>query len=70
MGLGTAANVAESGGSLRVSHDYRGGLSPAPNVVYAKSWGALPYFGNWDPEKPIRDALSGTSSWTRKPRWR
>jgi N-acetylornithine carbamoyltransferase len=47
-------NVAESGGSLTVSHDidsaYRGA-----DVVYAKSWGALPYFGNWAPEKPIRD---------------
>ena len=26
------------------------------DVVYAKSWGALPYFGRWDDEKPIRDA--------------
>ena len=47
-------NVRESGGSLRVSHDidaaYRGA-----DVVYAKSWGALPYFGNWAEEKPIRD---------------
>jgi N-acetylornithine carbamoyltransferase len=47
-------NVAESGGSFRISHDieeaYRGA-----DVVYAKSWGALPYFGNWEPEKPIRD---------------
>jgi N-acetylornithine carbamoyltransferase len=47
-------NVAESGGSLRVSHDidsaYRGA-----DVVYAKSWGALPYFGAWQNEKPIRD---------------
>ena len=25
------------------------------DVVYAKSWGALPFFGNWEPEKPIRD---------------
>ena len=24
-------------------------------MVYAKSWGALPFFGNWEPEKPIRD---------------
>jgi len=24
--------------------------------VYAKSWGALPYFGRWDAEKPLRDA--------------
>ena len=47
-------NVAESGGSFQVSHDidsaYRGA-----DVVYAKSWGALPFFGNWEPEKPIRD---------------
>ncbi|HEX7113106.1 MAG TPA: acetylornithine carbamoyltransferase, partial [Mizugakiibacter sp.] len=26
------------------------------HVVYAKSWGALPYFGRWEQEKPIRDA--------------
>jgi len=48
-------NVAGNGGSLTVSHDpdsaYRGA-----NVVYAKSWGALPYFGRWADEKPIRDA--------------
>jgi N-acetylornithine carbamoyltransferase len=48
-------NVAENGGSFTISHDidnsYRGA-----DVVYAKSWGALPYFGRWDAEKPIRDA--------------
>ncbi|MBX3700855.1 MAG: N-acetylornithine carbamoyltransferase [Dokdonella sp.] len=48
-------NVAENGGSLTLSHDpqeaYRGA-----HVVYAKSWGALPYFGRWADEKPIRDA--------------
>jgi N-acetylornithine carbamoyltransferase len=48
-------NAAENGGSLRICHDpqeaYRGA-----HVVYAKSWGALPYFGRWDEEKPIRDA--------------
>ena len=26
------------------------------DVVYAKSWGALPFFGRWENEKPIRDA--------------
>ena len=50
-----AQNVAESGGSLAISHDpqqaYRGA-----DVVYAKSWGAIPYFGRWEREKPIRDA--------------
>ena len=49
-----AQNAAENGGSLRVSHDveqsYRGA-----HVVYAKSWGALPYFGRWEQEKPVRD---------------
>jgi N-acetylornithine carbamoyltransferase len=49
-----AANVAENGGSLTVSHDIASAYSGA-DVVYAKSWGALPYFGNWDLEKPIRD---------------
>ena len=47
-------NAAENGGSLRVSHDiadaYRGA-----QAVYAKSWGALPYFGRWEQEKPIRE---------------
>ena len=47
-------NVAESGGSFTVSHDIESAYSGA-DVVYAKSWGALPYFGNWGPEKPIRD---------------
>src|SRR5690606_172841 len=46
-------NVAESGGSLAVSHDIDSAYAGA-DVVYAKSWGALPYFGNWAPEKPIR----------------
>jgi len=47
-------NVAESGGSFRVSHDVADAYSGA-NVVYAKSWGALPYFGRWEEEKPIRE---------------
>ncbi len=47
-------NVSESGGSLTVSHDIESAYAGA-DVVYAKSWGALPYFGNWGPEKPIRD---------------
>jgi N-acetylornithine carbamoyltransferase len=47
-------NVAENGGSLTITHDvddaYRGA-----EVVYAKSWGAIPYFGRWADEKLIRD---------------
>lgn len=49
-----AQNVAESGGSLAISHDIDSAYRDA-DVVYAKSWGALPYFGNWEQEKPIRD---------------
>jgi N-acetylornithine carbamoyltransferase len=41
---------------LTITHDieeaYRGA-----DVVYCKSWGALPFFGNWEPEKKIRDGF-------------
>jgi N-acetylornithine carbamoyltransferase len=47
-------NAAESGGSLTVSHDIDSAYDGA-DVVYAKSWGALPFFGQWHDEKPIRD---------------
>jgi len=47
-------NVVESGGSLQVSHTIEQAYQGA-NVVYAKSWGALPFFGNWEAEKAIRD---------------
>jgi N-acetylornithine carbamoyltransferase len=49
-----AQNVAESGGSLQVSHDIESAYAGA-DVVYAKSWGALPYFGRWEQEKPMRE---------------
>lgn len=54
--MNAAATYAkENGRSLSVSHDvdeaYRGA-----DVVYAKSWGAIPYFGRWEEEKPIREA--------------
>ncbi|MEF2147042.1 N-acetylornithine carbamoyltransferase [Luteimonas sp. FXH3W] len=49
-----AQNVAEHGGSLQVSHDIDSAYAGA-DIVYAKSWGALPYFGNWGPELPIRE---------------
>jgi N-acetylornithine carbamoyltransferase len=48
-------NAAENGGSLQVSHDIEAAYRGA-QVVYAKSWGALPYFGRWEQEKPIREA--------------
>jgi len=47
-------NVVESGGSLQVSHTIEQAYQGA-NVVYAKSWGALPFFGNWEAEKAVRD---------------
>jgi N-acetylornithine carbamoyltransferase len=48
-------NAEQNGGSLTVSHDVEASYRGA-DVVYAKSWGALPFFGRWDEEKPIRDA--------------
>jgi N-acetylornithine carbamoyltransferase len=50
-----AKNSAEAGGSFRMSHDIEDAYNGA-HVVYAKSWGAIPYFGRWEAEKPIRDA--------------
>lgn len=41
-------NNAASGGRLRVTHEFEDGYAGA-DVVYATSWGALPYYGN--PEK-------------------
>ncbi len=48
------SNAGESGGSLQISHDITSAYAGA-DVVYAKSWGALPYFGNWQDEKPMRE---------------
>jgi len=41
-------------GKVTVMHDVDAAYAGA-HVVYAKSWGALPYFGRWDEEKKIRD---------------
>jgi N-acetylornithine carbamoyltransferase len=49
------ANAAEAGGKFSVSHDIESAYRDA-DVVYAKSWGALSYFGRWDQEKPLREA--------------
>lgn len=54
MGLAKDYTTAQ-GSSLTVTHDIEEAYSGA-HVVYAKSWGALPFFGRWDEEKPIRDA--------------
>ncbi len=42
------------GNSLEITHSIEDAYDGA-DVVYAKSWGALPYFGDWAPEKEIRD---------------
>ncbi len=47
-------NVAAHGGGFQISHDIKASYRDA-EIVYAKSWGALPYFGRWENEKPIRD---------------
>jgi N-acetylornithine carbamoyltransferase len=44
----------DHGGSFKVTHDIEEGYANA-DIVYAKSWGALPYFGKWDEEKLIRE---------------
>ncbi|MCI5044744.1 MAG: N-acetylornithine carbamoyltransferase [Aquisalinus sp.] len=50
-----SADAEAQGQSITVSHSIEDAYRGA-DVVYAKSWGALPFFGNWEPEKPIRDA--------------
>jgi N-acetylornithine carbamoyltransferase len=44
----------ENGRAVTVTHDLERGYRGA-QVVYAKSWGALPYFGRWEEERPIRE---------------
>jgi N-acetylornithine carbamoyltransferase len=46
----------ESGGSLSFSNDINEGLKSA-DIVCAKSWGSLKYYGNWEKEKKIREGL-------------
>ncbi len=47
--------AGDSGGSLTVSHDIDSAYDGA-DFVYAKSWGALPFFGRWEDEAPVRHA--------------
>ena len=46
-------NAAVSGGSLEVSHEIKAAYSGA-DFVYAKSWGALPYYGRPEEEYELR----------------
>ncbi|MFG0330311.1 MAG: N-acetylornithine carbamoyltransferase [Phycisphaerales bacterium] len=47
-------NAAENGRSFEITYDLDAAYSGA-DIVYAKSWGAIPFFGRWDEEKPMRD---------------
>lgn len=47
---------AAHGQSVTVSHDIESAYRGA-DMVYAKSWGALPYFGRWSDEQPMRSQL-------------
>ena len=54
--MGAAEQYSKDNGTkLTVSHDIESAYKGA-DIVYAKSWGALPFFGKWADEKPIRDA--------------
>lgn len=46
--------AAESGGSYRLTHDIEDAYRGA-DVVYAKSWGALPYYGRPEEERVLRE---------------
>jgi N-acetylornithine carbamoyltransferase len=43
-----------NGRSVTITHDIEAAYDGA-DVVYAKSWGAIRFFGRWDEEKPLRD---------------
>jgi len=45
--------VSDAGTSLTLTTDVEAAYSGA-DVVYAKSWGALPFYGNWGDEAPFR----------------
>ncbi len=49
-------DAGSNGHAMTITHSIEEAYDGAA-VVYAKSWGALPYFGNWEPEKKIRDCF-------------
>jgi N-acetylornithine carbamoyltransferase len=49
-----ASDTKANGLDLNITHDVDEAYADA-DFVYAKSWGALPYFGRWSDEKPVRD---------------
>jgi N-acetylornithine carbamoyltransferase len=46
--------AALSGGSFQVTHD-RVGAYDGQEIVYAKSWASLPYYGDWKKEQEMRE---------------
>lgn len=52
--MNAARENVKTGGSVTVTHDIDSAYDGA-DFVYAKSWGAIPFYGNWEAEKPIRD---------------
>jgi N-acetylornithine carbamoyltransferase len=47
-------NATSSGGSFSISHDIEASYQDA-DVVYAKSWGALPFYGRPEEELVMRE---------------
>ncbi|MBL1216835.1 MAG: N-acetylornithine carbamoyltransferase [Planctomycetes bacterium] len=50
------SNADETGGSFDITYDIEQAYDGA-EIVYTKSWGALPYFGRWEDEAPMRQHL-------------
>ncbi len=50
---GARERAAAAGGSLTISHDRREAATGA-DVICAKSWGAIPWYGDWDAERALR----------------
>jgi len=48
--------VKDSGGSISITNDMEKAFEDA-NIICAKSWGALKYYGNWNEEKKLRENL-------------
>ncbi len=51
-------NCEANGSSFEVVDDLDDGLKGA-DIVYAKSWGSIKYYGKWDREKKAREGLKG-----------
>lgn len=49
-------NCAKHNTRFEITHDIASAYQGA-DVIYAKSWGALPMFGQWDAEKQVRDTF-------------